>query len=218
MNRVLSVLGLAILMGFAQTPARAQVAESVQLSAGSTIPAMFEKGVDARKNKVGDEVMVKTTENVRSGGQVVIPRGSQIVGHVTLVKTKTSGESQSVVGIGFDHAVLKDGRQIPLTLDIRAIAPEPGRPVGPSDVPSIAPLSAGGASLTPSAGNIDAAAGPGLSPTGELTPSSQGVLGIDGLALRPETENPAEGSVIISQRRNVHLDGRTQIMLQVKGK
>jgi hypothetical protein len=205
-------------MGFAQTPARAQVAESIQLSAGSTIPAMFEKGVDARKNKVGDEVIVRTTENVKSGGQVVIPRGAKIVGHVTVVQSKTSAESESAVGIGFDHAVLTDGRSIPLPLDIQAIAPESGRPIGPSDVPSVAPLSAGGASLTPSAGNIDAASGPGLSPTGELTPGSQGVLGIDGLALRPETAEPAEGSVIISQRRNVHLDGRTQIMLRVKGK
>jgi hypothetical protein len=51
-----------------------------------------------------------------------------------------------------------------------------------------------------------------------LLPALKASLGIDGLAWRPETENPAEGSVIISRRRNVHLDGRTQIMLQVKGK
>jgi hypothetical protein len=60
-------------------------------------------------------------------------------------------------------------------------------------------------------------AAPGLSPTGGLTPSSHGVLGIDGLALSPETASSAAGSVIISQRRNVHLDGRIQLMLRVTG-
>jgi hypothetical protein len=50
---------------------------------------MLEKGVDARKNKVGDEVTAKTTENVKAGGQIAVPRGSKIVGHVTEAKART---------------------------------------------------------------------------------------------------------------------------------
>jgi hypothetical protein len=236
----LSVLGAAILACFAQTPAHAQVGESIPLSAGSTIPAMLEKGVDARKNKVGDEVTAKTTENVKSGGQLAVPRGSKIVGHVTEVKARTKEESESAVGIAFDHAVLKDGREIPLALEIQAIAP--AQSVSPPDMaetPTTANEPGGGAPPAPGPGapmgpradpnagtpgrvsSTNAAYGApsgGLSATGGLTPSCHGVLGIDGLELSPETASATGGSVIISRRRNVHLDGRTQLMLRVSEK
>jgi hypothetical protein len=236
MNKAsLSILGAAILVCLAWTPAQAQAAESIQLAAGSTIPVMLEKGVDAKKNKVGDEVVAKTTENVKAEGRVVIPRGSQIIGHVTEAKAKTKEESESAVGIAFDHAALKDGRQIPLALEIQAIAPaEEAHTSGPSGIPSAAPLTAGGASpsqtalgpANPNGGSpgrvpsqVDGAEAPagGLSPSGGLTPSCHGVLGIDGLALSPETPSSTQGSLIVSQRHNVHLDGRTQMMLRVKG-
>jgi hypothetical protein len=235
----LSILGAAILAGFARTPAPAQVGESSQLSAGSTIPAMLEKGVDARKNKVGDEVTAKTTENVKSGGQIAVPRGSKIVGHVTEAKARTKEEAESAVGIAFDHAVLKDGREIPLALEIQAIAP--AKSASPSDLtetPTIATGPAGGAPPVPGPGapmgpradpnagtpgrvsstNSAYGAASGLSPAGGLTPGCHGVLGIDGLELSPETASSTGGSLIIARRRNVHLDGRTQLMLRVTGK
>ena len=237
MNKAsLSILGAAILACFARTPAQAQVGESIQLSAGSTIPAMLEKGVDARKNKVGDEVTAKTTENVKSGGQIAVPRGSKIVGHVTEAKARTKEESESAVGIAFDHAVLKDGHEIPLALEIQAIAPpESATPSDMTETPTMG--TAGGAPSGPGPGapmgpradpnagtpgrvsstNSAYGAPSGLSPTGGLTPSCHGVLGIDGLELSPETASSTGGSVIISQRRNVHLDGRTQLMLRVTG-
>ena len=237
MNKAsLSILGAAILACFARTPAQAQVGESIQLSAGSTIPAMLEKGVDARKNKVGDEVTAKTTENVKSGGQIAVPRGSKLVGHVTEAKARTKEESESAVGIAFDHAVLKDGHEIPLALEIQAIAPpESATPSDMTETPTMG--TAGGAPPGPGPGapmgpRADPNAGTpgrvsstssaygapsGLTPTGGLTPSCHGVLGIDGLELSPETASSTAGSVIISQRRNVHLDGRTQLMLRVTG-
>ena len=234
MNRTgLSILGAALLVCFAQAPAQGQVAESIHLTAGSTIPVMLDKGVDARKNKVGDEVIAKTTEHVKSEGRVVIPKNSKIVGHVTEAKARTKEESDSALGIAFDHAVLKDGREIPLLLTIQAIAPDeastssalgmaPGTAGGTTGAapPLAVQGNAAGAMANPNAGTpgriASPAAAPGeLSPTGGLTPSCHGVLGIDGLALMPETSNSTQGSVIVSQRRNVHLDGRTQMMLRV---
>jgi hypothetical protein len=233
-----SILGAAILVCFARIPAQAQAAESIQLSAGSTIPVMLEKWVDARKSKVGDEVIAKTTEHVKSEGRVVIPRGSKIVGHLTQVKARTKDESESAVGILFDHAVLKDGREIPLALEIQAIAPDtestapamgtaPGTAGGTTG--AVPPLpnqgNAAGPMADPNAGTPGRIASPNsaegagsLSPTGALTSSCHGVLGIDGLGLVPEAGDSTRESLIISQRRNVHLDGRTQMMLRVVGK
>ena len=244
MNKAsLSILGTAILVGFAPTPAQTQAAESIQLSAGSTIPVMLEKSVDARKNKAGDEVIARTTENVKSEGRVVIPKGSKIVGHVTVTEAKArtkKEESESVVGIAFDHAALKDGREIPLALEIQAIAPaEESTPSAMGTAPGTAGGTTGGAPPLPGsekasgpmsdpnagtpgriaspANAADGAAG-GLTPSGGLTPQCHGVLGIDGLTLSPEAASSTQGSLVVSQRRNVHLDGRTQMMLRVTGK
>jgi hypothetical protein len=232
----LSILAPTLVVFLMQFPGQAQAAEPSPLAPGSTIPVMLEKAVDARKNKTGDEVTARTTEHVKANGRVVIPRGSKIVGHVTLTEAKanTKDASQSLVGIAFDRVVLKDGHEIPLALEIQAIAP--AAETTPSEMAS--PGAAGGTGTSPMTGQTNASAvdpnagtpgriaSPmngadasyaGLTASGGLTPQCHGVLGIDGLVLSPGTADSAQGSVIASQRRNVRLDGRTQMMLRVKG-
>lgn len=92
------------------------------LAAGTTIPATLTKPIDARKAKSGDQVVAKTTQDVRSDSGVVIPRGSRLVGHVTDAKAKAKGDSESALGIAFDQAVLKNGQQVPFNASIRALA------------------------------------------------------------------------------------------------
>src|SRR5215472_14000090 len=91
-------------------------------AAGTTISATLSKPVDARKAKPGDEISAKTTQEVRSASGVVIPRGSRLVGHVTDAKAKANGDSESALGIAFDHAVLRNGQQLPLHANIKALA------------------------------------------------------------------------------------------------
>lgn len=237
-----SVIGIAILIciSFARASAQSQAIDLTQLSPGSTIPVMLEKWIDARKNKVGDEVIAKTTDNVKTDGRVLIPRGSKIIGHVTVAQARTKEQPVSAVGIFFDHAALKDGHDLPLTLEIQAVAPDEASAGAPAmgSAPGTAGGTIGGVPPLPNQGNI---AGPmgdpntgtlgrspspnppdgtadDRSPSGALTPSCHGVLGIDGLGLIPESTNSAQGSLIVSQRLNVHLDGRTQMMLRVKGR
>ena len=95
---------------------------SGSLAVGTTIPATLTKPIDARKAKSGDQVVAKTTQDVRSDSGVVIPRGSRLVGHITDAKAKAKGDSESALGIAFDQAVLKNGQQIPLNASIRALA------------------------------------------------------------------------------------------------
>lgn len=72
--------------------------------------------------QTGDQVFAKTTENVKSNGRVVIPKGSRILGHVTQVQAAGKGQSSSQVGVAFDHAILRNGQQIPMKASIQAIA------------------------------------------------------------------------------------------------
>src|SRR5882672_5001907 len=98
-----------------------EVSAANQLAAGSTVQAELTKPVDVRKNKPGDEVVAKTTQDVKSEGHVVLPKGSKIVGRVTQAQARAKGQEESQLGIAFDHAVLKDGTQVPAAFTIQAI-------------------------------------------------------------------------------------------------
>jgi hypothetical protein len=98
-----------------------QVSAANQLAAGSTVQAELTKPVDVRKNKPGDEVVAKTTQDVKSDGHVVLPKGSKIVGRVTQAQARAKGQEESQLGMAFDHAVLKDGTQMPVAFTIQAI-------------------------------------------------------------------------------------------------
>ena len=96
---------------------------SADLANGSTMRAELTKPRDVKKNKVGDQVMARTTEDVKSDGQVVIPRGSKLIGHVTQAKARAKGESESSLGIVFDRAILrKGGQEVPVHAVIQALA------------------------------------------------------------------------------------------------
>src|SRR6266853_6269402 len=100
---------------------RAQAAAARQLQTGSTVHAELVKPLDAHKNRVGDEVVAKTTHDVKSEGHVIVPKGSKLIGHVTEVKAYSKDQATSELGIAFDHAVLKNGTEMPLALGIQAI-------------------------------------------------------------------------------------------------
>ena len=236
MNKVFtSLLVTAVLTCLMQIPAQSQVAASHALSAGTMVPAMLDKWVDARKSKVGDEVVAQTTEPVKEDGQVIIPKGSKIVGRVTEAKSRTNEDPNSFLGIAFDHAVLKKGGELPLRVVIQAIAPdrtsaEPPPPPGgttPSDnTGSMGPMNRPGTM----GANADANAGTpgrpespensayelsGRTASGALTPQCHGVLGLEGLSLAFRPNDAGKTLLIISQTKNVRLDGRTQLMLRV---
>ena len=99
----------------------AQAASASRLQSGSTVQAELSKPVDVRKNKPGDEVIAKTTQDVKSDGKVVLPKGSKIVGKVTQAQARAKGQDESQLGIAFDHAILKDGTQMPVSFAIQAV-------------------------------------------------------------------------------------------------
>src|ERR1700752_3021448 len=128
MRRILVSVVTGMLLteaSLAQDSAHAQATLATQLEAGTIIHVSLVKPVSARKNTAGDEVMAKTTWDVRSeDGAVVLPVGSTIVGHLAKVSVRSREQRVSAVRIAFDHALLKDGTNLPMALAIQAI----GRP------------------------------------------------------------------------------------------
>jgi len=109
--------------GSASTSASAnEDGSSAGISNGTKIEATLTSSLDAKKNKSGDRVEARITQDVRENGKVVLKKGTHLVGHVTQAQARASGQSQSQLGIVFDHAVLKNGQQIPFNGRIQALA------------------------------------------------------------------------------------------------
>jgi hypothetical protein len=219
----------------------AQVAGASQLQAGSTVEAELVKPVDAKKCKVGDEVLAKTTHDVKSEGHVVIPKGSKLVGHVTEVKAHSKEQATSELGIAFDHAILKNGTEMPMAMGIQALGRSQASAAAMTDDTMAAGstggmgssggrASGGGGMLggvgstagtaVNTAGNtagaaVHTAGAAGGAATGSLSTSSQGVVGMPGLSLASQTLTSGNASVISSQGSNVHLDSGTEMILRV---
>jgi hypothetical protein len=228
------------------------------LAGGTAFNAALTSPIDSKKCKPGDPVNAHSTEAAKSDGKTVIPKGAKLVGHVTQASARAKGESESSLGIMFDKAILKDGREIPLNVGIQAIASaQSGASAAGSEMDSMGGVGASAAGsgaaggrgalggVTSTAGgavgtmtNTAASAGGvasgtvnsatsaggslagasrgaigGLNAAGQLTSSSQGVFGLNGLNLNAAASNATQGSVITSAGKNVHLDSGTRLLL-----
>jgi hypothetical protein len=95
---------------------------SAQLADGTKINASLATSLDAKRSKVGDEVEVRTEEDIKQDGKVILKKGTHLVGHVSQTQARASGQTESQLGIVFDHAVLKNGQQVPFNATILAMA------------------------------------------------------------------------------------------------
>lgn len=223
----------------------AEAAAASQLNSGSSIHATLEKPVDSRKSKSGDQVGAKTSEDVKSEGKVVIPRGSKIIGHVTEVKARGKGQAESAVGVVFDHAVLKDGSQIPLPLAVQAVGSgataaqaEDDSLMSSGNTAAMGSVDGSGSSMTRAGGGlvggvrsttgglvntagsvggaaVNTATSAGAAASSSLNSNSQGVVGLRGLSLASSASSSNSGT-FTSQNSHVHLDSGTQMILKVQ--
>src|SRR5215813_9033031 len=113
-KHLLSIFGSALLAAtcWAQNPepptgTAAQNQGQMRLPAGTVIPAELSKSVDTKKLRPGDKIEAKTSMDLLSHGQVVIPRNSKIVGHVTDAKSHSKESPDSKVAIAFDQIAVK---------------------------------------------------------------------------------------------------------------
>jgi len=96
--------------------------EQANIANGTKIDAKLANSLDAKKSKPGDRVEARTTQDVKENGKVVLKKGTRLTGHVTQAQARASGQSQSQLGIVFDHAVLSNGQEVPFNATIQALA------------------------------------------------------------------------------------------------
>ena len=73
------------------------------LSAGTSLEAQLESAIDVRKSEVGDQVILKTTKAIKQNGEVIVPKGANLVGRITEIKRKTKDDATSKVGMVFER-------------------------------------------------------------------------------------------------------------------
>jgi hypothetical protein len=97
-----------------------QAGQSVTLDSGTHLSGELQNSIDARKVKVGDQVVLKTTQAIKSHGRTVVSKGSRLVGRITEVAQVTKGNAESRIGILFDR--LEQGSlQMPIAATISSI-------------------------------------------------------------------------------------------------
>jgi hypothetical protein len=201
---------------------------SPKIAPGVVIPVQLTKTVDAKKAKVGDEVMAKVTEDLKSNsGEVVVPKDTKMVGRVTEVQAHSKEQKESELAIAFDHAILKSGDvQMPMSIQA-VIGPQQNdnSNAGYSGGDPGGPATGGGSQTSPMAGRapVGGQSAPSPIPTGNtqtnaprpvINGKTEGVIGISNLKLE-SASNAAQGSVLSSDKNNVKLDGGTYMLLRV---
>jgi hypothetical protein len=105
---------------------------------------------------------------VKANGQVVVRKGSKLIGHVTEAQARTKENTESKLGIVFDHAVLKDGTQVTFNAVVQALAAAPSMPIsaasddsmaGGGSVSGPAPRAMGGGPVGGVAGGVGSTVG-----------------------------------------------------------
>ena len=90
------------------------------IASGTHVSGQLQNSLDVKKAKVGDQVLLKTTKSVKQDGQVVVSKGSTLVGHVTQVQRAAKGSAGSSIGVVFDSLV-QGGNRMPITAMITSV-------------------------------------------------------------------------------------------------
>jgi hypothetical protein len=97
-----------------------ETTSSLGVASGTHVSGQLQNSLDVNKAKVGDQVLLKTTSAVKQDGQVVIAKGSRLIGHVADVQKKGKGQASSSIGVVFDR-LQQGGNQIPISAVITSV-------------------------------------------------------------------------------------------------
>lgn len=215
-------------------------ARPTRVAPGSVIPVQLTKTVDAKKAKTGDPVVAKVTMDMKTqSGDVLVPKDTKVIGHVTQAQARNKEQKESELGIAFDRAVTKDGNNMQMPMSIQAVIGQQNsnnnnqqnESAGPSGAPSGGGSPAGGSAGAGRPGGMNGSASnappQSSAPAGgenepqnsggsmpRINANTQGVIGISNLTLSPSS-NGTQGSVMTSEKNNVKLESGTMLLLKV---
>ncbi len=97
-----------------------QADKNIKLESGTRLAGELQNAIDVRRVKVGDQVVLKTTRAIKSGGRTVVGKGSRLLGHLTEVTQKSEDNAESRVGILFNR-LERGSLAVPISATITSI-------------------------------------------------------------------------------------------------
>jgi hypothetical protein len=223
----------------ASTGTGAPAPVTAPLGVGTAFNASLDDTLDTRRTKAGDAFAVEAAEDVSYQNSVIFPKGTKISGHVVKVTAGGRGRTGSAIFVQFDKAVMKDGQEVILNAGIQALAVNASMPAesaksAAADAAADAAATPGqdGASTNSSSDALvvstvyqapdSTARTPAATPQGEFTSAglfsaeSKGAFGRPDLKVYTPTSEGSLGTVILSSKKNMHLDAGTHLLLVVQ--
>jgi hypothetical protein len=180
---------------------------------GTTICVDVPRVLDAKKLKLGEEIVARVTDDLIYEGKVIVPREAKVFGKVSDLKVGTKDDPETRLLLEFAKIVTKDGREFEFEYPafIQALAPErraAASSTNLSDLPVKQEL-----------GNaVDRVSSMAVRPGdknsvmyGVIYPTATGVYGFKDLKL---SDSP-KGSYIVAARGNIKLEYGAQFVLRV---
>jgi hypothetical protein len=207
------------------------------LGVGTAFNASLDDALDTRKTKAGDPVVAETAEDVSYQRCMIFPKGTKIVGHVVRVTSAARGRAGSAIFVQFDKATMKDGQEVILNAGIQAlavagVAPPTEASKSEAATPQAVPVeeNAGGSRESSDALVVStiyqaprstlrtpvAPAEGEFTSAGLFSLDSKGAFGRPDLKVYTPTSEGSHGTVLLSSKKNMHLDAGTHLLLVVQ--
>jgi hypothetical protein len=100
--------------------------QPINLPKDVTVIAELKTDVDTSSAEPGDSVEAEFVENLKSGRESLLPKGTVACGHVVGATVFSSEDLKSEVSIIFNRVILRDGEQRTGYFRLQAIAPAEG--------------------------------------------------------------------------------------------
>jgi hypothetical protein len=97
-----------------EAPREAPRRATATVPAGTNFFVTTETALSTQSNQVGDPVAARTAENINVNGQVVIPAGALVEGHVTAMKSAGNPGEVAYIDLAFDRVRLANGEWQPI--------------------------------------------------------------------------------------------------------
>lgn len=197
----------------------------------STVFAVLQNTLDTKTSAKGDETILITLNDVITDNQVVIPKGSRLVGRVVGVLERGKDEPKSVLAIAIDKAIGVSGREIPLQAIIAAVAApreeltsDPTYAMMHSNEPKMAgsarAASGSGTLSASSKANSNAAVATAelrgrMDQALVLSEESQGAVGYDDLSITWHLALPPPITIFSTKAKNLKLKAGSQTLVRM---
>jgi len=129
---------------------------NLSLAEGTVLQGELQKTLDVKSARPGDQVLLKTTRDIKQNGRTVVSKGSTLLGRVTEVAQRSKQNNQSRLGVLFER-VQGHGIDMPITASIVSIT----QAAGSASVADLGDMDVMGSSRASGSGSVSRSGGSG---------------------------------------------------------